>query len=68
MLAESVSRKPVALTVWMVNRILNAEPPDAELWLVRLRGVADNPSASAETKALAAGFIEYQAGRTRRCT
>jgi hypothetical protein len=68
LLAESVRRKPVPLTVWMVNRILNAHPPDAESWLGLLRGVADDPSASAETKAQAAGFIEHQAGRTRRCT
>jgi hypothetical protein len=68
LLAESIRRKPVPLTVWMVNRILNAEPSDAESWLALLQGVADSPSASAESKAQAAGFIEYQAGRTRRCT
>ncbi|MDB5306313.1 MAG: hypothetical protein JWO38_515 [Gemmataceae bacterium] len=68
LLAESVGRKPVPLTVWMVNRILNAHPPDAESWLDLLRRVATNPSASSETKAQAAGFIEYQSGRTGRCT
>jgi hypothetical protein len=66
MLVESVRRKPVPLTVWMVNRILNAHPPDAESWLGLLQSVADNPSASAESKARAAHFIEYQASRTRR--
>jgi hypothetical protein len=64
LLAESVRRKPVPLTVWMVNRILNARPPDADLWLGLLRRVADNVSASAETKAQAAVFIEYRACRT----
>jgi hypothetical protein len=63
LLAESVRRKPVALTVWMVNRVLNAQPPDAESWFGLLRSVADNPSASAETKAKAKGFIEYQSRR-----
>jgi hypothetical protein len=68
MLAESVRRKPVPLTVWMVNRILNALPPDAESWLELLRGLADNPSASAEAVAQAADFVEYQAGRTSAVT
>ena len=68
LLAESVRRKPVPSTVWMANRILNAQPPDAESWLGLLRGAAENPLASADTKAQATGFIEYQAGRTRRDT
>ena len=33
LLAESVRRKPTLLSVWMVNRILNVNPPDAESWL-----------------------------------
>lgn len=61
LLAESVRRKPVVLTVWMVNRILNARPPEAERWLVLLRGVVCNPLASVESKARAADFIEFQA-------
>jgi hypothetical protein len=68
LLVESLRRKPVTLTVWMANRILNAQPPDAAAWLGLLQSVADHPSASAETKAQAAGFIEYQAGRIRCCT
>jgi hypothetical protein len=68
LLADSIRGKPVLLSVWMVNRILNADPPDAESWLGLLRSVVDNPAASTETKSRAAGFIEYQNGRTRRCT
>lgn len=60
LLAQSVRRKPTALSVWMVNRILNASPSDAESWMTLLRSVADNPAASAEAKTEAAGFIEYQ--------
>jgi hypothetical protein len=62
LLAESIRRKPTPLSVWMVNRILNVGPPDAESWLALLRGVAGNPAASDETKAQAKGFIEYQTG------
>jgi hypothetical protein len=62
LLAESIRRKPVPLTVWMVNRILNVNPPDAESWLRLLRSVAENSSASDETKARAADCIEYQTG------
>ena len=61
LLAQSVRRKPTPLSVWMVNRILNARPSDAESWMVLLRSVASNPAASGETKAQAKGFIEYQA-------
>jgi hypothetical protein len=62
LLAESVRRKPTPLSAWMVNRILNVRPPDADSWLALLRSVAGNPAASDETKAQAKGFIEYQAG------
>lgn len=61
-LAQSVRRKPTPLSVWMVNRILNASPPDAESWLALLRSIANNPMASDETKVEAKEFIEYQSG------
>jgi hypothetical protein len=62
LLGESVRRKPTPLSVWMVNRILNVRPPDAESWLALLRSVAENPAASHEAKAVAKGFIKYQTG------
>jgi hypothetical protein len=62
LLGGSVRRKPTPLSVWMVNRILNARPPDAESWIALLRIVTDNPDASDETKAQAEGFIKYQTG------
>jgi hypothetical protein len=62
LLAESIRRKPTPLSVWMVSRILNARPSDAEAWMALLRNVVDNPAASAEAKAEAAGFIEFQTG------
>jgi hypothetical protein len=60
LLAQSVRRKPTPLSVWMVNRILNARPPDAETWMGLLRSVAGNPAASAHTKAKAQRFIDFQ--------
>ena len=62
LLAQSVRRKPTPLSVWMVNRILNARPPDAESWMALLWSVAENPGTSAEAKAAATGFIDYQSG------
>src|SRR5262249_34601243 len=56
LLAQSVRRKPTPLSVWMVNRILNANPPDAESWLALLRTVASNSAASEKAKAEAKGF------------
>jgi hypothetical protein len=62
LLIQSVRRKPTPLSVWMVNRILNAIPPDAQSWLTLLRSLADNPAASEETKAEAERFVKYQTG------
>jgi hypothetical protein len=60
LLTQSVRRKPTPLSVWMVNRILNVRPPDAESWMALLRSGADNPAASAGTKAEAQRFIAFQ--------
>ncbi|MFL5331386.1 MAG: hypothetical protein ACJ8C4_21060 [Gemmataceae bacterium] len=62
LLAESIRRKPTPLSVWMVNRILNARPPDVESWMALLRNVSESTTASAETKAEAARFVRYQTG------
>ena len=61
LLAESVRRKPSPLTVWMVNRILNIHPPDADAWLALLRAAMVHPSASVSTRADAAEFVRRQA-------
>lgn len=60
LLAESVRRKPSPLTVWMVNRILNTRPPDADAWLALLHSAMVNPAASESTKADAADFVRRQ--------
>ena len=60
-LTASIRRKPTPLAVWMVNRILNTKPADAEEWLDLLRSVALHPSARAHTKAMALRSLEYQA-------
>jgi hypothetical protein len=62
LLAESIRVKPTRLSVWMVNRILNTEPPDAESWIALLMSVSQNPAASDETKERAERYIEYQMG------
>jgi hypothetical protein len=62
LLAESVRRKPSPLTVWMVNRILNTQPPDSDVWLALLAGAMDSPSASDSTKSDAADFLQRQTG------
>jgi hypothetical protein len=62
-LAESLRRKPAPLTVWMANRVLNADPPDAGVWLGLLREVTEHPAASTQARADARGFLEYQATR-----
>jgi hypothetical protein len=60
LLAESIRRKPSPLTVWMVNRILNTRPPDADAWLSLLHVAKDHPKASESTKSDAADFLKSQ--------
>lgn len=60
-LADSIRRKPAPLTVWMVNRILNSRPHDADTWLDLLRSVHKHPGASAQTRAEAERFLRHQA-------
>lgn len=64
-LAESVRRKPSYLAVWMVNRILNADPVDWREWMELLRGVEAHPLATEEAKGTAQRFLKYQRGRGR---
>jgi hypothetical protein len=63
LLQESMRRKPSALSVWMVNRILNSNPPDAQTWLTLLREAVSHPAASATAQEDAREFLEYQANR-----
>ncbi len=62
LLAESIRRKPAQLTVWMVNRILDTRPTDADVWLALLRLAIVHPLGSRATKADATEFLMYQAG------
>jgi hypothetical protein len=63
-LAESLRRKPSRLSVWMVNRILNTHPPDADDWLLLLTASSEHPNASEQTKADALEFLAYQNRRS----
>jgi hypothetical protein len=60
LLAASVSRKPTALTVWMVNRILNGERRDRDKWMEILTVAVDHPAASHDVRERARGFIAFQ--------
>jgi hypothetical protein len=63
LLVESVGRKPTPLTVWMVNRVLNASPADPGAWLDLLAGVERTPGVSPEAAAQAHQFLAYQRSR-----
>ena len=60
LLAESVSRKPTALTVWMVNRVLNGATKDRGKWMEILTIAADHPAASQVTREQARRFVTFQ--------
>jgi hypothetical protein len=62
-LKQSVLRKPSPLTVWTVNRILNTQPSDGEIWLALLTSAIEHPSPSEPTKSDAGTFLEHQIGK-----
>lgn len=62
-LAESLRRKPTPLTVWMANRVLNLDAPDAAAWRELLHQAAKHPAASPQARSDARHFLEYQATR-----
>jgi hypothetical protein len=59
-LAESIRHKPTALTVWMLNRILNGIPSFEEkrVYVELLRSAAGHPAASEVAKVQAARFVQ----------
>jgi hypothetical protein len=59
-LQQSLQRRPTPLTVWMANRILNASPPDREVWLDFLRAAASNTQLPEATREEARGFLAFQ--------
>jgi hypothetical protein len=63
LLAESVRRKPAPLTIWMVNRVLNANPPDSHYWIQILETVDRTSGASREAVSEARKFLAYQRSR-----
>lgn len=60
LLEESVRRSPTFLTVWMVNRILNAPSADRDRWLPVLRSVETNADATDRIKLKVRMFLEHQ--------
>jgi hypothetical protein len=67
-MVKSISNVPTALSVWMVNRILNSEISLAQrtAYMDLLAGVTQHPAATAEVRRDAKGFIEYQIKRTEK--
>lgn len=61
-LRDSLTRKPTPLTVWMVNRLLNAPLPkeQREFWLSELHGTFKHPLASEETRRSIEEFLSFQ--------
>ena len=61
-LVESLQRRPAPLSVWMLNRLLNALPSgdDHDRYLALLRSIRDRGDVSSATAAEAADFLEYQ--------
>ncbi|HEY8722129.1 hypothetical protein [Pengzhenrongella sp.] len=61
LLKASLRRKPGPLSVWMVNRILNADRPERAEWLQELTMAADHPRASQQTRRDALEYLRHQA-------
>jgi len=67
-LVASLSSKPISLTVWMANRIANAETESTEItrWTNLLEQVLSHPDADDRCKDDVRGFIEHQSARRMR--
>jgi hypothetical protein len=60
LLAESISRKPTDLSIWMVNRILNGKIREKERWKALLASASVHPLASDVVRREAQRFLEIQ--------
>lgn len=62
LLLESLARRPVPLTIWMVNRQINGAKSSRSRarWVDALRSVSESKSASSAAKAEALSFLQYQ--------
>ena len=61
-LYQSLNRKPTDMTVWMLNRIINAEENEGakKEQLKLMRKCASNPQADKLAKSSARNYIKYQ--------
>ncbi len=61
-LVESIKRRPTDLTVWMVNRILNAtrDREQRQFYMDLLRFATEHPAATQFTKDRALDYIKHQ--------
>jgi hypothetical protein len=61
-LVRSLRRKPTALTVWMLNRILNSNLTESSrtAWIKELRDASQNSMAPESARELAKEFMEFQ--------
>ena len=64
-LRASLARTPTLLTVWMLNRILNATRSEKgrASWLALLREVASSPRAPESARGEARNFLEFQGAK-----
>ena len=60
-LVESIRRHPTEHTIWMVNRIINANPQNEDMWFALLQSVISNPFATDAAKQRAKHYLEYHA-------
>ncbi|PTY01718.1 hypothetical protein DB347_25395 [Opitutaceae bacterium EW11] len=63
LLAQSIIRRPVDLSVWMVNRVLNGGAGDRDAWMKLLETASNHPDASELARDQAKHFIEFQSQR-----
>ena len=59
-LLESIDRRPIALTAWMLNRVINGtkEPSQRRKFVAAMNDVVSHPLANDETRQRAKRFVE----------
>ena len=62
LLQASLDRQPTALTIWLLNRVINAAGPEKPLLLAHLRRLRGHPRADAQAQAAIEEFYRFQEG------
>ena len=60
LLSKSLDRRPTYMTIWMLNRIINASPDNKDDLIEKMKTYINHPLADNEARTAAQGFYDFQ--------